>query len=338
MPTPAARPKHRPRPCRRRGRRSRGRIGRRRGRGGGCVEPAALPCPVNDLNSQPSCSSVPSLLTLLGEELPAGGVLAQPPRQAEANANASKNSDRLIGIEDILVRGGWVHPMHRFVLRRIVYVSGRVRVFGDPCHTPRSLLSFPTFANTRAVSVCGRANGRSSDSAKLASRPGASRLISTRRQASPSGSAKRAIARSTPALTCTTCFLPALHFGHSTPPSSSPKATRPAGVTATPHSTQTSNEGTWPRSRKRPTQNARAIWRPVPRRPKPRESDRPSRTNPDEDRRHRSFRPATRRRSRPHTIPPDLGRPAGTPQELRLGQQVEGFGRFVEEDYSTEGQ
>ena len=29
---------------------------------------------------------------------------------------------------------------------------------------------------------------------------------------------------------------------------------------------------------------------------------------------------------------------AKPPQELRLGQQVQGVGRFVEEDYSTEGQ
>jgi hypothetical protein len=59
--------------------------------------------PINELKNQPSYSSVP-LLTSFCEWLPAGGALAQPQEAPRKHASVSKNSDRWIDIEDILVR------------------------------------------------------------------------------------------------------------------------------------------------------------------------------------------------------------------------------------------
>ncbi len=90
------------------------------------------------------------------------------------HASVSRNSDRLIDIEDILVHDRWVRPMHRFLLLPALvydYATHQAgRMFCVVLPLLRTLLIFPAFASLRTSSVCGRANGRSSDLTKPASR------------------------------------------------------------------------------------------------------------------------------------------------------------------------
>ena len=63
---------------------------------------ALLEPPVNDWNSQPSCSSL-SVVEPFGAEGGAGGTLAQPPRTPKRHANSGKSRVRPFNIEDFLV-------------------------------------------------------------------------------------------------------------------------------------------------------------------------------------------------------------------------------------------